>query len=249
MSSKTLSYSPSVEGFPTFYSYIPDYIIGMNNNLYTFKGGNLYKHHDNNTRGRFYGVNNVPNCSVTSVFNPSPTEVKLFKTIALESDDSWDVDLLTDLQTGIINEAWFELKEGSYFSFVRADNSPVNFKMRSVNGIGRVSSVVSLGGGLYNLVFTIAVDSIMSIGDSIYFGSTPLEVGAVTAVSADRKTITVNATAGPVPSPADFILYAKNQQAESHGVLGYYCEFKLENNNTQPVELFSVASSIFKSYP
>jgi hypothetical protein len=78
MSSKTLSYSPSVEGFPTFYSYIPDYIIGMNNNLYTFKGGNLYKHHDNNTRGRFYGVNNVPNCSVTSVFNPSPTEVKLF---------------------------------------------------------------------------------------------------------------------------------------------------------------------------
>lgn len=249
MSSKTLSYSPSVEGFPTFYSYIPDCIIGMNNNLYTFNGGNLFKHHDNNTRGSFYGVNNVPNCSVTSVFNPSATEVKLFKTLALESDDSWNAALLTDLQEGLIDEAWFELKEGTYFSFVRADESPVNFKMRSVNGIGRVSTVTPLGGTSYDLTFAVSVDSIMSIGDTIYFGPTPLQVGDITAVSADRKTITVDATAGPVPSPADFVLYAKNQQAESHGVRGYYCEFTLTNNNTQPVELFSVASSIFKSYP
>jgi hypothetical protein len=247
MSDVTITYSEAVKGFPSFYSYIPDYIMGMNNYLYTFKGGNLYRHNTNNTRNNFYGVN-YPS-TVTSVFNAAPTEVKLFKTLALESDAPWDATALTDLQNGYIDEAWFELKEGTYFSFIRSEESPINFLMRSVNGIGSVLTVVNTGGTIYELGFSIKIDSIISIGDTVYFGSTPLQVGNVTAISTNRKVITVDATAGPVPSPGDFILYAKNQQAESHGVRGYYCEFTLTNNNTQPVELFSVMSSIFKSYP
>jgi hypothetical protein len=245
--SYTITYSDSVQGFPSFYSFMPEYIIGMNNYLYTFNGGDLYRHNTNNTRNNFYGVN-YPS-TITSVFNPAPTEVKLFKTLSLESDDTWEATFLTDLQGGLINEAWFELKEGTYFSFIRSSESPVNFKMRSVNGIGSVTSVTNIGGTLYELAFSVSVDSIMSIGDAIYFGSTPLQVGNITAVSANRQVITVDATIGPVPSATDFILYAKNQQAESHGVRGYYCEFTLTNDSTQQVELFSVASSIFKSYP
>ena len=53
MSDVTITYSEAVKGFPSFYSYIPDYIMGMNNYLYTFKGGNLYRHNTNNTRNNF----------------------------------------------------------------------------------------------------------------------------------------------------------------------------------------------------
>jgi hypothetical protein len=50
----TLTYSEGVAGWVSFYSYYPDWIIGMNNYLYTFKGGNIYKHNTNESRNTFY---------------------------------------------------------------------------------------------------------------------------------------------------------------------------------------------------
>ena len=41
----------------------------------------------------------------------------------------------------------------------------------------------------------------------------------------------------------------KNPVAESHGARGYFMQFKLENDSTDPVELFSVGSSVMKSNP
>jgi hypothetical protein len=249
MSDKTISYSPAVRGFPTFYSYIPESIIGMSNNLYTFKGGNIFKHHSNESRCEFYGVHNSPNCSITMVFNQSPTENKVFKTIALESDDSWKAEVVTDLQSGIIESSWFEEKEGTYFAFIRAYEDVVNLKQRSIDGVGSLSSIVNVGGTSYELTFDFNIGSILSVGDDLYFNSSPepLLIGPITNISG--KVITVNATAGPIPSVGYFIFSVKNPQAESHGPLGYYCEVKLTNENTQPVELFSIESSVFKSYP
>ena len=110
MPNYTLTYSPSAEGWPSFYSYNPDWMIGMNNYFYTFKGGNLYRHNVNATRNRFYGVN-YPS-TIQSVFNESPLINKLFKTINIEGDDTWDVDLYTDIQTdGFILANYFEKKE------------------------------------------------------------------------------------------------------------------------------------------
>ena len=248
MSDYTIAYNSDVKGFPTFYSFIPDYMCGMNNYLYSFKGGNLFRHNEGGY-GRYYGVD-YP-CSVTSVFNTSPTESKVFKTLSLESDDSWSATLVSDLQTGAIDKDWFELKEGGYFAFIRANTAPTNLKMRSANGIGAVLSVTNTGGTNYNLAFGFDVGTIISIGDAIYFNSSPqpLLVGVVTALSANRQVVSVNATAGPVPSVGSFIFYVKNQLAESHGILGYFCEFTLTNDSTNPVELFHVESSIFKSYP
>ena len=52
-----------------------------------------------------------------------------------------------------------------------------------------------------------------------------------------------------VPNNGDFILYVKNTVAESHGVLGHYCEYELTNDSTSKVELFSVGSETMKSFP
>ena len=51
----TLTFSPGYQGWPSFYSYEPEYIQHMNQYLYTFKGGTIYRHNTNATRNEYYG--------------------------------------------------------------------------------------------------------------------------------------------------------------------------------------------------
>ena len=118
MSFKTLTYSPAVQGWPSFYSYNPDWMIGMNNYFYSFKGGNLYRHSSNVLRNTFYqqwwtqsGQPTLSFSSTTlkSVINDLPLENKLFKTMDLVGDAPWAATMTTDLQyTGFIDQNWFD---------------------------------------------------------------------------------------------------------------------------------------------
>ena len=51
---ETLSYSEGSKGWPSFYSYIPEYMMGMNSYFYSFDGGNLYRHNTNAIRNNYY---------------------------------------------------------------------------------------------------------------------------------------------------------------------------------------------------
>lgn len=256
MANKTLTYKDDITGWVSFYSYYPDWMIGMNNYFYTFKGGNLYRHNVNPLRNTFYGT--YTPSSVQSVFNTSPLENKLFKTINLEGDDKWAVTLETDLQySGFIQSTWFEKKEASFFAFIR-NNSVGELALRSVNGIGRSTSVT--GGNVINFAPSIEIGSIISVGDYFYFSlppyTTPVLAGAVTAITVDLvngiNRITINTTipgTTPIPIQNAFFLYIKNSVAESHGVLGHYCTFNIVNGSTSKVELFAVESDVMKSFP
>jgi len=139
MAEVTLSYSPGVKGWPSFYSFIPEWTQGMNNYLYTFKNGQLYRHNTNSLRNNFYGVQY--NTTIKSVFNKSSLENKLFKTLVLESDAPWSATLATDLpQVGSIASTYFEKKEGNYFAFIRFLETDINLLMRYANGIGSVDT-------------------------------------------------------------------------------------------------------------
>ena len=83
----------------------------------------------------------------------------------------------------------------------------------------------------------------------IYYGSTPVLGGVVTGLSGQVVTIDTTITGASAPSNGDFILYVKNTVAESHGVMGHYCEYELTNTLTSKVELFSVGSESMKSFP
>ena len=250
MAEVTLSYSPGVKGWPSFYSFIPECTQGMNNYLYTFKNGQLYRHNTNSLRNNFYGVQY--NTTIKSVFNKGPLENKLFKTIILESDAPWSATLVTDLpQTGSISSTFFEKKEGNYFAFVRFLETDINLLMRYANGIGNVNTVDASTPSATTLTFdnNINIGSIISIGDMLYYGSTPTLGGQVTDISGQVITIDTTISGGSAPSNSDFILYVKNTVAESHGVMGHYCEYELTNDSTSKVELFSVGSETMKSFP
>jgi hypothetical protein len=274
----TLGYSQNAGGWTSFYSFIPDWMIGMNNFFYTFKGGNLYKHNVNANRNTFYQNwwdqvgepnNAFTPSSLTSVFNDVPLQNKLFKTLNLEGDDSWSATLETDIQnSGFIEKDWFEKKEQSYFAFVRNSGTvPAGtdeYALRSLNGVGRSSSVVGPSSATeinFSINPLIAIGTIASVGDYLYYSlpptySTPVLCGQITDIvqnypAGDNYFVVDTTIPGGIVPPIQnaYFLYIKNSVAESHGVLGHYCVFTLENDNTSKVELFAVESEVMKSYP
>ena len=137
----TLTYSTDerVQGWPSFYSFYPDWMIGMNNYFYTFYQGNLYRHNSNPIRNSWYGQ--VAGSTLTTVFNTSPLENKLFKTISLQGAEAWSALMETDIQiSDTIDSTWFQKKEQVWFAFVRNQSATTNFSLRSVNGIASSTS-------------------------------------------------------------------------------------------------------------
>ena len=276
MANYTLTYDEGVQGFPSFYSYYPDWMIGMNNYFYTFKGGNLYRHNVNENRNTFYSqwwtqvgtpLEAFKPSEMESVLNTSPLENKLFKTLNLEGDDSWAATIETDIQdSGFIDASYFEKKEQSWFAFVRNEglgSTPAElpeFALRSVNGIGNSTTVSIVGQtSTINFATTIQIGNILSVGDYFYFLSAtnqPVYAGNVTAINTDlRRGInnvvidTSPAGTTPIPTNVETFLFIKNSIAESHGVLGHYAVFNLTYSKNTKVELFAVESEVMKSFP
>ena len=258
---QTLSYSEDAKGWPSFYSFIPNYMVGMNGFFYSYSGGNLYRHNTNEIRNNYYGVQY--NSTINSVFNIRPMDIKLFKTMSYESDDAWACTaLFSDLGTGSMLSTFFEQKEGEWFTFLRENSGTVNWRDRSANGIGAAATVTGAAAATI-ITFAVDVGSILSIGDTVYVGANPpVLAGPVTAIVRSSVTsslnvttpasITVDCSAIPpadIPVATDFIVFIKDAVAESHGARGYYLNFTLENTNTEAVELFAVGGSVMKSYP
>ena len=278
----TLTYSETSQGFPSFYSYEPDWMIGMNQFFYTFKGGNLYRHNTNNNYNTYYGT--TYESTITSIFNEAPLETKIFKTLNLESDESWDAVLRSDIQTtGEISEQWFEKKEDAWFAFIRnngptgANTDESQFELRSLNGISRSTSVGGAAAAYeINFALTINIGSIVSVGDYLYYAipqlppspTSPIFAGQIIGINVNKvngvNQLVVNSTqdqqgdpftppaTNPIPIQDAYFLYIKNPIAESHGILGHYCEFTLTlpvGKATNPTELFAVESEVMKSFP
>tara|TARA_R100001369_G_C3309763_1_gene167121 strand:+ start:1015 stop:1812 length:798 start_codon:yes stop_codon:yes gene_type:complete len=260
----TLTYSETSKGWPSFYSYIPEFMMGMNNFYYSFSGGNIHQHNTNAVRNNYYGVQSFS--SITSVFNEEPLTNKVFKTLNLESNAAWRAVVTTDIpNNGLVDANWFEKKEGDWFAFIRsARSTPAalsEYALRSMNGIAQSLSFTGSGvATVINFDTTVNIGNIVSTGDNLYSAvppyTTPTLVGTIENIEVDLSAsinrITVDATVsgGAVPAIQDsFILYIKNQEAESHGVLGHYMEFTLQNNSTVSTELFAVESEVMKSNP
>ena len=264
MPNYTLTYSEGSKGFPSFYSYNPEYMIGMNNFFYSFKNGQLYRHNTNDTRNSYYGTTYAS--TIKTVINEMPLDNKLFKTLNLESTDAWSAELLTDVaaQSSSIESTSFVKKEGNYFAYVRTNGvasggalTESDFKSRANGGVGETTSFAgSGGGGTISFALTIQLNSQMSIGDSIYAGSgSTLEfVGVLTStnVTSTLNQINLNLTGGTyTPVVGDFVMYFKNAQAESLGVMGHYADvtLTLPSTVTTASELFAIESELMKSYP
>ena len=136
-----LSYSEINKGWPSFKSFNYEEALSLNNDYFTFKGGQLHQHHINDVHNNFYGEQH--DSSVEVLFNEAPGSVKSFQTLNYEGSQSkvtpdgglneqsnsaeywdnyaklgWYVDnMYTDLQE--LEPAEFKNKEGKWFSAVK----------------------------------------------------------------------------------------------------------------------------------
>jgi hypothetical protein len=253
MASVTVTYSPPSNGWTSFWSFYPDWMLGMNNSFYSWKNGSLYKHDVNNIRNQFY-LQDVPSQSgnnvnypstVTTIFNQDPIDVKMYKTLHYNSNTSWDANIITDLDTGMVDASYFQEREGQWYAYIRrADNGSYDAKLLSTQGVGSLQSYSSLV-----LTFAFNIGNNISNNDKVYraVGGTLVLLGTV--ASHTSNTITLTSLVGPTPTPGSMIVYTKNAQAESFGIRGYYMEVELSNIETTEIELFAVSANAFKSYP
>jgi hypothetical protein len=240
MANYTITYSPKEGGWTSYHSYIPEWMVAMNNSLYTFKDGNLYKHNSNPIRNSYYGT--IYPSKITTVFNNEPNQTKQFKTIATNSTTPWETVVLSDQGSGFINADYYDLKEGTWYAYIRRNPNDNNLSMTSAQGIGNVTTYAS-----NILTFGFNIGEIISVGDILYWqsGGNLTLAGPITAHT--NNTITINPTGTP-PVNGSFILYIKSSVAESTPTRGTYLEVEFTNNDTEYTEMYMATSNVFKSY-
>lgn len=248
----TITYSESVQGWTSFHSYEPEWMVGLGAQFFTFKNGNLYKHDENDVRMEFYG--SQYQMKITFVSNEGPSDVKVFKTLKLETNNkNWAADLESEMELGeigAIGATKFEDKENMMYGYIRRKASDdLNFNELSIVGIG---NVVSISGNDYTFSYDIpnqisANNTDGVAGDKLYFldsGNATL-IGVIDSISG--KVISTVSSAA-TPAAGDFLFVAKNPQSESYGLRGYYSSIELINATTSKVEIFAANAEVFKSY-
>lgn len=249
--SKTISFDEKNNGWTSFWSYKPEWMTRLGNNFYSFKCGQLFRHHsETSNKNLFYNsTGSLVNYDsyVEFAFNQDPSDVKHFKTISLESNDSnWDLQIQSNLDSGYIDNTHFEVREGESYAYIRrSEDDLLDFTQISVQGLG---TPISRSGNTYTFS---SLPSFLSEEDCLYFANsngTIVRVGKLISFTQTQLT-----TANPLPNTVivnnAFYFIAKNSEAESFGIKGYFAKVKATSTGVgTPQELYSVNSEVFKSY-
>ena len=243
----TVSFSESINGWPSRKSYVNEGGVSINNKYFTFKNGHIFEHHVG-TRNTFYGSATSP--FVEFIFNSAPANMKNFRTLNYEGDSGWTCSsIVTDQQDGAITS--FVEKENKYFNYIKGvteTQSTIDTKALNIQGVGDWASNASGGGNLRVYTFTNTVPQDLQIGDDLYYvhpsTSVKTRIGPITAKTSTTVTVDFTSTSAPPTSPAYFIFYVKNAEWQTSGLLGYFATVKMQNTSTDSKEIYSVGSEI-----
>ena len=241
----TLAFSETVNGFVSFYSYVPEILFDHNNRLYSIRRGEVYLHDDENaTIGNYYGITYPSKISVS--VNDSPSEIKVIKAVSIEGTGGWDTTLrMYDSDSSAyvestIDETEYVKKEGQWHSYARRNELAGDFDSQATYGIGR--TVANTTGN----TITISGDKLstsITIGDQIYNASETL-LGTITAING--MAITLNTT--PTVSSNTFVYGKKNARIEGSQIRGYTARMDLQTTSAAQKEIFAVNCEVFKSF-
>jgi len=243
----TISFDEKNNAWTSNWGYHPDWMTRLNRGFFSFKNGQLFKHHSETApRNYFYDDNGnleVQKSSITFAFNQDPSDIKHFKTLSLESNTKdWNATIETNLDSGHILNRNFDTREGEHYGMISRDDSAIlDFTHLSIQGIGVCSNVTAD-------TYTFAeVPTFLSTEDTLYSmdGNNPIPIGVVDDF--DGTTITVSPLA--IGIQGAFYFVAKSPAAESNGIKGNHAKVTLTTayGNTEET-LFAVNTEIFKSF-
>lgn len=239
-------YDESVKGFTSFFTFIPESMVSLNNNFYSIKEGQIYIHNSENVNhNEFYGVQSPSKVSI--IVNENPSDVKELHAISLEGSDSWNA-LITayvstvgdDIQSSIKDVEFFK-KEGMWYAYTRRNEDETHLDSKSTYGIGEV-----VGVGVDNIVVK-GTSSSLTNNDKILKGDLSI-VGDVISNSSIDGFTTITLTSLGTITVGDFVFGMKNARVEGGNLRGYSMRVDLDITKDNKIELFAVNSEVVKSF-
>lgn len=240
MAQYTLTYSEKSKGWTSFWSYIPDWMIKLNNRFYTIKNGQLYLHNeDTGVRNNFYGVQY--DSKIKLYFNEINYDDKIFKNLVLEGNKPWGAVLSTNLANSTIKKEEFDQLESRHFAYMRKNENEDDLHGNTAQGIGVIASSVGTA------ITFLFVSEFVSVGDVLHQvnGINNEVIGTITVINGLVITVDAIVTA---PINGLYSFSKKDARIEGGEVRGYYMEVELTNNDTDKVELFAVNTNAVKSF-
>jgi hypothetical protein len=235
----TLTHSEKSKGWTSFWSFMPDFMLKMNNRFYSIKNGQLHLHNeDTGHANSFYGTS-YPS-KLKMIFNEANGEDKIFKTIVLEGNRPWNVAVKTNMANSTIKSTEFEQKESRFFGYIRKNEDPNDYHGNTIQGVGVIKSISGL------VISFSSVSNQVSTGD-VFFqldGNTETPIGTIEHKTIN--TITLHSFANQ-PVVGLFGFSKKNARIEGGEIRGYYMEVDLEFNEDSKMELFAVNTNATKS--
>lgn len=142
----TVAFDESVNGWSSFFSYIPSGFSGsIDGKFYTFKGVDLYEHHATDYYNRFYGQDHES--YVEFVLNANPSLNKNFLTINYEGSDSWNIsNMETDTDTAFPIPEYSMYNEDLLMSAFQKNNN--KYYSNLINASDPYGGEVDFGGSM-----------------------------------------------------------------------------------------------------
>lgn len=144
----TIAYDMEDKVWNTRYSFKPEAYEHLDNYLYTFKEGKMYRHTDLANRNEFYGSGNVSSVKLISAFNNSM--VKTAEAFSIEGNAPWTFKFTTGGQvsgeTITVATGNLSLREGAYYANVPRSSSTLSSSNWS--SLGRVGAYQPWASGI-----------------------------------------------------------------------------------------------------
>jgi hypothetical protein len=246
----TAAYNVDDPVWNTLYSYRPERIVCIDDILYTFKGGTMYKHTSASNRATYYGSADGAVVEVVAAFNPSM--VKSYESISLEGTAAWDTTITNTDQSATIADTDYDQRERNWYAYIPRDSS-ANTGGSTITALSGTSEVFALGAVASvsgsDIVFTSDISYItFPVGADLYkvSGSTLISITNTIASVSNGTTITCASAVAGV-SAADEIVAIANGAIEGDQMRDYYAQIRLVNDSTDEVELYAVNAVFAKS--
>jgi hypothetical protein len=216
----------------TRYSYMPESSAHIDNILFTFKDGVMWKHSNDAARNTFYGVNGGSIIKVVSSQNNSM--VKVYEAISVEGNSPWSFSAETREQSTVTIDS-MDKREGMYYSSVPT----ATVSTSNITPLGKVKTVTSATGGFYIEFFNDVYNMPFSLGSSVkiasggLFNSTDLSISSIV----DRNKIFVSGTSTITAN--SLIAAVSNSQVDGDKIRGPYAVFTFTSNLTTPTETYA----------
>jgi hypothetical protein len=248
----TVSYDVNNSVWNTFYSYRPESIVSVDDTLFTFFAGVMYKHSDAANRATYYG--NPYNAVVEVISNQNPSMVKSYESISLEGTNAWAAEVSNTDQSTSILAADFSQRERNFYAYVPRDSS-ANTGTATITSLSGSSEVFVLGnvatGGVSGstITFTTPVGDVpFPMGGSLYkvSGATLVSLSLTVSSISGNKQVTASGSVVGVNN-GDTIVVIGNGAIEGDQIRDYYAKIRLTNTSTSQVELYAVNAVFAKS--